>query len=103
MRRLLLVNDNGDGKVLNGIDMRTTILGKVLLHKRWKRVVKLTSRLGSYGVKHQRTLSRARDTCKNCDLMLGNLERHALEIVLSSSPYYYLIVVHKTIFIFYKQ
>ena len=35
--------------------------------------------------------------------MLGNLERHALEIVLSSSPYYYLIVVHKTIFIFYKQ
>ena len=38
---LLLVDDDGDGQVLDGIDVGTAILGQVLLHERRERVIQL--------------------------------------------------------------
>jgi len=81
--RLLLVDDDGDGQVLDGIHVGTAILGQVLLDKRRERVVQLPPRLGSDGVEHERTLARARNARENRDLMLGNLERDVLEVVLA--------------------
>ena len=54
---LLLVDDDGDGQVLDGIHVGTAILGQVLLHERREGIVQFPARLGGDGVEHERTLA----------------------------------------------
>ena len=94
LRRLLLVDDDGDGQILDGVDMRTAILGQILLHKRGEGVVQFAARLGGDGVEHKRALARARHAREHRDLVLGNLKRDVLQVILARSAYDDFVVFH---------
>ena len=98
--RLLLVDDDGDRQVLDGVDMRTTVFGQILLHKRRERVVQLSPRLGRDGVEHERTLARPRHAREHGDGMLRDGQRDILQVILPRSLDYYsvsCVAVHKLI------
>ena len=52
LRGFLLVDNDGDGQVLDAFHMRSPILRQILLHERRERVVQLASRLCRYRVEH---------------------------------------------------
>ena len=86
LRRLLLVDDHGDGQSLDLVHMRASILGQILLHKGRERIVELPSGLGGDGVQHQRALPGARNAGKNGDLVFGDVQGDVLEVVLPGTP-----------------
>ena len=58
--RFTLLDDDGDGQVLNVAHVRPSIFGQVLLREGGEGVVELAPRLGRDGVQHQRRLARPR-------------------------------------------
>ena len=80
---LALVDHDGHRQTLDGIHVRTAILGQILLHKGGKGVGQLATRLGGDGIEHQRALARTRHAGEHSDLVLGNGERHLLQVVLA--------------------
>ena len=82
---LALVDDDGDGQSVDGVDVRPSVFGQVLLYEGGEGVVELAPRLGGDGVHHERALARARDAGEDGNLVLGNIEGDILEVVLAGT------------------
>ena len=80
--RLLLVDHDGHGQVLDALHVGPSVLGQELLHERRKGLVELAARLGRHCVEAQGGLAGAGDPREDGDLLLGYFERDVLQIVL---------------------
>ena len=82
LRRLLLVDDDGDGQAFDGVDLRPPVFREILLDEGREGVVELAAALRRDGVHHQRTFAGARDARENGDPVFGNVERQVAEVIL---------------------
>ncbi len=82
LRRLLLVDDDGDGKALDGVDLRASVFREILLHEGGEGVIELPTALRRDGIHHQGALARAGYAGENGDLVFRYVERDIAQVVL---------------------
>ena len=67
--------------MLNMVNIWLAIVRQKALHKGGEGLIELALGLSSNGVENQRRFARARHTCKDRNLLFGNVERNILEAV----------------------
>ena len=99
--RLALVDDDGDGHVLDTLDLRAAVFREILLYEGREGLVEFATAFGGDGVEAERALSRAGDACEDGNLMFRDFERDVLEVVLAGVGDIDKVVRHKRESVFY--
>ena len=96
-----MVDDDGDGHVLDTLDLRAAVFREILLYEGREGLVEFATAFGGDGVEAERALSGAGDACEDGNLMFRDFERDVLEVVLASVGDKDKVVGHKRELVFY--